>query len=219
MKFTLNPEITYITAFASMLHLSQSDYVLLGAKAGDVFFIHATSAVQPGFILRFGAAGTDAEEVEQALSELGFSSDLVAIALGLRAAGYDAIHLDLDMDLLPGAPWYMESGSKVIPLAYDLPLLYWHDLDDAQKEMACSEACVDLDNGEDYFVQEGTQFIYLPADNGSPEWLYQLSDFLRLDGTETGEHFDGYSSETAFSSVVIKLSDDSESVNLARVTN
>lgn len=219
MKFTLNPEITYITAFAALRHLSESDYQLLLANAGNVFFIHQTAAVNPGVILRFGAAGTDAEEVETALTELGLSSDFTAIALGLRAAGYDAIHLDQDMDLLPGAPWYMESGSKVIPLAYDLPLLYWHDLDDAQKEMACSEACIELDNGEDYFTQEGTQFIYLPADNGAPEWLYQLSDFLRLAGTETGEYFDGYSSETAFSSVVIKLSDDSESVNVARVTN
>lgn len=219
MKFTLNPEITYITAYAALRHLSESDYQLLLAKAGNEFYIHQTAAVNSGIILRFGAAGTDAEEVEQTLTALGVSGDVVAVALGLHGAGYDAIHYDLDMDLLPGVPWYMESGSKVTPLEYDLPLMYWQDLDDAQKEMACSEACIDLENGEDYFTQEGTQFIYLPADNGSPEWLYQLSDFLRLEGTETGEHFDGYSSETAFSSVVLKLSDDSEFANLARVTN
>lgn len=114
-------------------------------------------------------------------------------------------------------PWALESGATVQPLAFDLPVLYWGDLDDAQKETAISDCCVDADNADDYFYENNAQFVYLPAGDNNDATLFYLFDCLRLAGTEAGDHFDGYFSETAFSMVVLKLSGDGETCDLARI--
>jgi len=219
MKLTLNPEISYITCFAAADHLSQDDASALAQKAGDVFYIHATATTQPGYVVRFGAAcGYEVEGLRAELTEMGFSADFLALCEALHGAGYDAVHFDADADLLPGVPYFTDDNSKIIPVAYDLPLLYWHDLDDAQKADAISDACADPQEADDYFTRENAQFVCLPAAGGNAAQLYNLADFMRLTGSLADDWgFTGYTTETAFSAMLIKISGDGETATLARV--
>lgn len=219
MKLTLNPEISYITCFAAAGHLSQDDHAVLAEKAGDVFYIHATAKTAPGYVLRFGAAcGYDTNELCSELADLGFSADIQALCVALHGAGYDAVHFDADADLLPGVPFFTDDNSKIMPVAYDLPVLYWHDLDDAQKAVAISDACADAHSADDYFTRENAQFVYLPAGDNNDAQLYNLADFMRLSGSLADDWgFTGYTTETAFSAMLIKISGDGETATLARV--
>ena len=222
MKLTLNPEISYITVLTSARHVSQADYAVLAANADSQFFIHATTTAQPGYIVRFGAAGGyEWDEIEATLTDLGLSADFVAMVEAMHRAGYDAAHFDLEMELLPSVPFYLEDGEKVTPLAYDLPILSWHDLDQLQKEIAIAECCADPETADDYFLNNDALFFAVPASDDQDAQIFYMSDVMRV---EQGGNMDeagltGYVSESAFSSVAVMLSDDSDFISVFRVSN
>lgn len=85
------------------------------------------------------------------------------------------------------------------------PVLYWHDLTEAEK----------AEYKEAYEgVQESNFFRYR-------NWLYDLNDFLRVNDALKGrgqDHslygWDGYKNESYFSSVLVKYGEDGESVKV-----
>ena len=88
------------------------------------------------------------------------------------------------------------------------PLLYWHDLTDAEKAEY-------RDAYDD--VQDSTFFRYR-------NWVYDMSDFLRVNNDEKNHvvrhglyGWDGYKNDSFFSSVVVKYNDDCDAVKVGLV--
>lgn len=81
------------------------------------------------------------------------------------------------------------------------PVLYWHELTEAQqKEMS--------DRNES---KEDAFFIY-------KKQPYALSQFMRIDknAPEDMQDWHGYASDTFFSGILIRLSEDGEAVTVAQ---
>lgn len=211
MKFTVKPSQTIRTAFCSDRHLPPADRNVLISLAGQE---------QPGFYFRFALAHEEFYDVEQWAKELRFSPDIMAIFAGLFAEGFHAVNFDLDGDPIHGAPVFTDSGSKITPLAYDLPMLPWHELDDAQKAIAAAEYTNEEDDAETYHESVDSLFIWLPANGKNEGQLYHMADCLRLSESELSDYgYHGYFSESAFSSLVVQMSDDSETLSIWRATN
>lgn len=220
MKLTINPDFIYRTLLASAQHVSADDWATLARLSETAFYVHQTASMEPGYIVRFNAVGAnDADDIRTQLETDGFTADFIDLLAGINDAELHAVHFDLDMDLIAGAPWYLDSGSKVTPLAYDLPLLYWHELDGAQQDAAEADYLPAGETAHEYFEDGDHQFIVLPASDNSDAQVYCMADCMRLSDSDEADYFDGAFSESAFSSVLVKLSDDSETVNLARLTN
>lgn len=78
------------------------------------------------------------------------------------------------------------------------PLLYWHDLNDAEQ----------AEHEDDYGAVRHARFFRYR------NWLYDLNDFLYVGQEHSLYGWDGYKNESFFSSVVFKYSDDYDAVKV-----
>lgn len=121
--------VSYRTLFASAAHVSEEMRAVLLAMADnpDCYYCHRTTQKDDaGIILRFKAiAGDEWEDVEDELQMCGIESELLGLIEHIANADFDAVHFDVDFDLIAFAHWYTDDQQKVIPLAYDV----WIEMD------------------------------------------------------------------------------------------
>lgn len=206
MKLTFNADASYKTVFVSMLHVPNTEALFDIAGNTDAFYCHATDD-GAGCIVRFGALGCTWDEIATALELDGLDGmpglyDLFSAAYD---DGYHAVHFDVSMPLVPGAKFFIDDASTCFtPLAYDLPIIGFNDLTDEQMQEMIDEYGHEGAGERNYFI--------LGDD------VYVVADFMRLDPeSDLLEYIDGDVSESAFSSLGVKLSDDSDSVTVYRI--
>lgn len=212
----------YKTIFLSAAHLSDEMRAVLLAMADSLncYYCHRTTGNEDaGIILRFKAiAGDEWEDVEAELLERGLDGEFVGLIEHLAIEDIDAVHFDIDFDLLAGAHWYLGSGSKAVPLGYELAIVGYDDLPfDLQQE--ARQAYYDPSNehgftASEFFNDEG-DFNFVVIDG----LLYCLSDCMRLDdSSELKEYgFTGVFSESNTSAIAVTLSGDSDSLDAVRI--
>lgn len=209
MKITFNAESSYKTIFVSMQHVAHVSALMELAASPDAWFCHATDD-GVGCIVRFGALGSNWSEIAESL-DVDKLDDAQPGMYDLFSAAYDdgyhAVHFDGSMPLVPGAMFFLDEASTCFtPLAYDLPIIGFNDLtDDQMQEMIDDYGQDEAESGQ-YFVMPGGA-------------LYSMADVMRLDPeSDLLEYIDGELSQSAFSQLGVKLSDDSDSVTVYHIS-
>lgn len=214
MEIITTDVVSYKTALVSSLHLSTDNVQQLLRMSADpvCWFAHSVcEGAENAFILRFKAmAGGEWEDIEDVLKEHDFDTSFISLVVALANADYDAIHFDRDADLVPGADFYVDGEGKARPLAYSAEIIRWYDLSEEQQRTACAEWLPDeYKHGEEFFGENGDAFFDVEGD------LYYMGECLSLSDSDV---FDGYFSVSAFCSINVKLSNDSDFVDVFRVT-
>lgn len=202
--------VSYRTLFLSALHLSVENRIALLdlADSQHGYYCHrTTNQTDTGIILRFGAIGGDFEDIAEILKGDGLDTNLIELLNVIHDEDYQAVHFDPDFDLLSSARWYTPDGCTVIPLAYNAALLSYYDLDAEQKKAVLSY----LDENEDD-ASQNTYFIV-------EDIIYSLADFIQCgDNSDLADFgFTGAMGESNTSSIVVAVSDDQDSVDVARI--
>lgn len=101
-------------------------------------------------------------------------------------------------------PLWTDGSVKIFGNNHDVPIIYGYQLSDKwKKEFDYYDNEEELD-GATFFKYKG--------------WIFDLCEFIAIRGNHPFEEcpikFDGYKSDTFFSGVLIKLSDDGESVKV-----
>lgn len=207
--FTANYEnaAIYKTMFIAACHCNVDQWRQLLALADDkaVYYCHRTTqSNDTGIILRLDPIGDD---IGDTLAAAGIDDELIELLTDIRANGMDAVHFDADADLLAYKPWYTDTGAKVIPLAYELDYVNFYSLTREQQEQVFQdrEGTGDEYTENDYFVLD--------------DIVYCMADFMRTGDGEMADYgFIGQLGESNTSSLFISLSDNSDFVNVVRVT-
>jgi hypothetical protein len=85
---------------------------------------------------------------------------------------------------------------KIISNHHKIPLIYWYELTDKEK----SEFDWIINNNDD-----PNDFTFFHYKNNT----YCLSEFMRIDNNDDMKSWDGYSSDSFFSGILVKYTDDS----------
>jgi hypothetical protein len=212
--------VTYKTIVLSAAHLSADmrNELLTMADNPNCFYCHRTfPAADTGIILRFAAGGGNWDDIEATLEDENIDLELLGLIEAIANEGFEAIHFDVDAELLAGAHWYLDSGSKVIPLGYELSIVGYDDLSSEHQAAARDQFYDSLnDDGftaSEFFNNEG-DFNFVVIDG----LVYSLSDCMRLDDGELKEFgFSGTFSESNVSVIAVTLSDDSDTLDAVRI--
>lgn len=207
--FTANYEnaAIYKTMFIAACHCNVDQWRQLLALADDkaAFYCHRTTPHDDtGIIVRLDPIGDD---IGDTLAAAGIDDELIELLTDIRENGLDAVHFDADADLLAYKPWYTDTGAKVIPLAYELDYVNFYSLTREQQEQVFQdrEGTGDEYTENDYFVLD--------------DIVYCMADFMRTGDGEMADYgFIGQLGESNTSSLFISLSDNSDFVNVVRVT-
>lgn len=198
---------SYKTAFVSIAHLSPEDSANLAAlSTKGYYFCHNVENDGSAYIVRFGQVAPElADIVTDLVGEYGFSEEFADFMRLLADAGFDAAHFDPEMDLVQGQTWYTDSGTKVVPLAYDEEIINYYSLSEEQRQAVLSVY--------DEEFAEQTDFVFV---GGA---AHAIADCMRLDGeSEMREYgFSGSWAESNTSAIFCMLSDDSETADIVRV--
>lgn len=206
--FTANYEnaAIYKTMFIAACHCNADQWQQLLALADDkaAYYCHRTTPYDDtGIIVRLDPIGDD---IGDTLAAAGIDDELIELLTDIRENGLDAVHFDADADLLAYKPWYTDSGAKVIPLAYEIDQLNFHDLTREQQDQIYEEY---EGAGEEY-----TDYTYFVLSG----IVYCMADFMRVGNGEMADYgFIGVMGESNTSSLFISLSDNSDFVNVVRV--
>lgn len=207
--FTVNYEnaATYKTMFLAACHCNAEQWQQLLTLSDDknAYYCHRTTQYNDtGIILRLDPIGDD---IGDTLAAAGLDSELIELLSDIRANGMDAVHFDADADLLAYKPWYTDTGAKVIPLAYELDYVNFYSLTREQQDQVFQDrdGTGDEYTEKDYFVLD--------------DIVYCMADFMRIGDGEMADYgFIGQMGESNTSSLFISLSDNSDFVNVVRVT-
>lgn len=206
--FTVNYEnaAIYKTMFIAACHCSEDQWQQLLTLADDkaAYYCHRTTSYDDtGIIVRLDPVWGD----NSTLHIDGLDSELIELLTDIRENGIDAVHFDADADLLAYKPWYTDDGAKVIPLAYELDYVNFYSLTREQQEQVYQdrEGTGDEYAENDYFVLN--------------DQVYCMADFMRIGKDGMADYgFIGVMGESNTSSLFISLSDNSDYVNVVRVT-
>lgn len=207
--FTVNYEnaATYKTMFIAACHCNVDQWRQLLALADDkaAYYCHRTTqSNDTGIIVRLDPIGDD---IGDTLAAAGIDDELIELLTDIRENGLDAVHFDADADLLAYKPWYTDDGAKVVPLAYELDYVNFYSLTREQQEQVYQD--------RDGTGDEYTENDYFVLD----DQVYCMADFMRIGNGEMADYgFIGEMGESNTSSLFISLSDNSDYVNVVRVT-
>ena len=207
--FTANYEnaAIYKTMFIAACHCSADQWQQLLAMADDkaAYYCHRTTSYDDtGIIVRLDPISDD---IGETLAAAGIDDELIELLTDIRENGLDAVHFDADADLLAYKPWYTDDGAKVIPLAYELGYVNFYSLTREQQEQVFQDrdGTGDEYTENDYFVLN--------------DQVYCMADFMRTGDGEMADYgFIGMMGESNTSALYISLSDNSDFVNVVRVT-
>ena len=207
--FTANYEnaAIYKTMFIAACHCSADQWQQLLAMADDkaAYYCHRTTSYDDtGIIVRLDPISDD---IGETLAAAGIDDELIELLTDIRENGRDAVHFDADADLLAYKPWYTDDGAKVIPLAYELGYVNFYSLTREQQEQVFQDrdGTGDEYTENDYFVLN--------------DQVYCMADFMRTGDGEMADYgFIGMMGESNTSALYISLSDNSDFVNVVRVT-
>lgn len=207
--FTANYEnaAIYKTMFIAACHCSADQWQQLLALADDkaAYYCHRTTSYDDtGIIVRLDPISDD---IGETLAAAGIDDELIELLTDIRENGLDAVHFDADADLLAYKPWYTDDGAKVIPLAYEIEYVNFYSLTREQQEQVYQdrEGTGDECTENDYFVLN--------------DQVYCMADFMRIGKDGMADYgFIGVMGESNTSSLFISLSDNSDYVNVVRVT-
>lgn len=205
MKITFDPQFTYRTLYLAACHLSADDLATLQHLANEpaCYYVHNVDAARACIILRLVGIDSDRGAIDDVLTEDGISESLRDVIGELHEQGIEALHFDPDMDIINGAPWYTDSGTKMRLIGDDLTMLSFDDLTDTQREDMASMY-------GDCEAQDLNYFYH-------GEILYCMADVMRLadgDKEDYGHAVDGVMSGTNTCAYGVQLVDDGEAVNL-----
>lgn len=198
---------SYKTIFAAACHITPDQWQALLTLADNkaAYYCHRTTVHQDaGIIFRMEPLGNDLEETAR---DHGLDDHTIDVLTRIQAGGFDAVHFDADADLIAFIPWFTDSGSKVIPLAYELDYVNYYSLTPEQQEQVYQDrdGTGDEYTENDYFVLN--------------DLVYCMADFMRIGEGEMADYdFIGVMGESNTSALFISLSDNSDYVSVARVT-
>ena len=207
--FTANYEnaATYKTMFIAACHCSADQWQQLLTLADDkaAYYCHRTTSYDDtGIIVRLDPISDD---IGETLAAAGIDDELIELLTDIRENGLDAVHFDADADLLAYKPWYTDDGAKVIPLAYEIEYINFYSLTREQQDQVFQ----DRDGTGDEYA-ENDYFVL-------NDQVYCMADFMRTgDGGMADYGFIGVMGESNTSALYISLSDNSDFVNVVRVT-
>lgn len=207
--FTVNYEnaAIYKTMFIAACHCKVDQWRQLLTLADDkaAYYCHRTTPYNDtGIIVRLDPIGDD---IGKTLAAAGIDGELIELLTDIRENGLDAVHFDADADLLAYKPWYTDDGAKVIPLAYEIEYVNFYSLTREQQAQVFQDrdGTGDEYTEKDYFVLN--------------DQVYCMADFMRTgDGGMADYGFIGVMGESNTSALYISLSDNSDFVNVVRVT-
>lgn len=207
--FTANYEnaATYKTMFIAACHCSADQWQQLLTLADDkaAYYCHRTTSYDDtGIIVRLDPISDD---IGETLAAAGIDDELIELLTDIRENGLDAVHFDADADLLAYKPWYTDEGAKVIPLAYEIEYVNFYSLTREQQDQVFR----DRDGTGDEYT-ENDYFVL-------GDIVYCMADFMRIGGGGMEDYgFIGVMGESNTSALYISLSDNSDFVNVVRVT-
>lgn len=207
--FTANYEnaAIYKTMFIAACHCSADQWQQLLTLADDkaAYYCHRTTSYDDtGIIVRLDPISDD---IGETLAAAGIDDELIELLTDIRENGLDAVHFDADADLLAYKPWYTDDGAKVTPLAYEIEYVNFYSLTREQQDQVFRDrdGTGDEYTENDYFVLR--------------DIVYCMADFMRIgDGGMADYGFIGVMGESNTSALYISLSDNSDFVNVVRVT-
>lgn len=207
--FTANYEnaAVYKTMFIAACHCNVDQWRQLLTLADDkaAYYCHRTTSYNDtGIIVRLDPIGDD---IGETLAAAGIDDELIELLTDIRENGLEAVHFDADADLLAYKHWYTDGGAKVTPLAYEIEYVNFYSLTREQQDRVFQDrdGTGDEYTENDYFVLN--------------DQVYCMADFMRIGDAEMADYgFIGVMGESNTSSLFISLSDNSDFVNVVRVT-
>ncbi|QJI52259.1 hypothetical protein [Cronobacter phage JC01] len=203
---SLSESASYRVLYTSLAHVSPADLANLKSMCeAGYYFVHNVENDFSGIICRYGAVTPESDVGEVMIGDYGFSESFGEMIAQFKDAGFDAVHFDVDGDLVEGVTWYTENNTRVQPIAYGCEILTWWDLAVEHQLTATDEYGDDGDADLKYFLADGV--------------LYCLDNFMRVtDGEMQEMGFHASAGESNGSAICITLSDNSDFVDVARVS-